>query len=104
MCIRDSEEAGSGPIVSVSLGASRQFVIRPKESTNNGGRFVNHDIVLDGETRKYGHTKGDAYKMELIGGDVIYMLPGCQQKHKHSLIKTAKTVGPRINLTFRYHP
>jgi alkylated DNA repair dioxygenase AlkB len=64
-------------IVSVSLGASRKFAIRPRGSTKT------------------------AYSRTLSHGDVIVMPPGMQQKWEHCIPKTKKVKGVRINLTLR---
>lgn len=76
----DDKSLGPNPaIASVSLGATRKFQIRP-----NG--------------------KGtQAVTWELRHGDLIVMLPGCQQDFKHRICKTSAPTGVRVNWTFRPH-
>jgi len=66
-------------IVSVSLGATRKFLIRPK----------NKDSLEK------------TISLELQHGDLVVMDGTMQRYYKHSVPKTTKKVGPRINLTFR---
>ena len=75
------DERSLGPsaavaIASLSLGASRRFSLRHNETRT----------VVD---------------YDLGGGDLLTMGPGCQSEWMHCLRKTARAVGPRINLTFR---
>ena len=76
----DEPELGPAPddigIGSVSLGARRRFLLRPKAG---------------GETLEYGLGEGDALVM---GGTT-------QAHYKHWVPRTKKPVGPRMNLTFR---
>jgi len=73
----DEPELGMNPLVaSVSLGARRRFLVRKK-----------------GESRSSG--------MWLEAGSLLVMKRGCQQIYQHSLPKTRKPIGLRINLTFR---
>lgn len=70
---------GGDPIVaSVSFGATRAFKIRP-----------------------VGGAKWDAFTHVLKDGDVLVMGKGVQRSHEHSVPRTAKPVGERVNLTFR---
>jgi alkylated DNA repair dioxygenase AlkB len=71
------DEPELGPVIaSVSLGASRRFVLKRKS---------------DGEKVEY-----------LLGGGDCLLMKGALQKHwVHSIPKTTKPVGPRMNLTFR---
>jgi alkylated DNA repair dioxygenase AlkB len=64
-------------IISVSLGAARQFAIRPKGTTK-----MAHARVLQ-------------------HGDVVVMPAGMQDTWEHTVTKTKKHVGVRVNLTFR---
>ncbi len=75
----DSEPSmGKRPaIASLSLGNSRRFQLRPKKG------------------------KGATVTYELSHGDLILMLPGCQDEMHHRLVKESKPCGERINLTFR---
>lgn len=75
----DEAELGAEPvIVSVSLGASRRFVLR---------RRTDHQQRLE---YWLGH------------GDVLLMRGQSQARWEHALPKTRKPVGERINLTFRH--
>lgn len=68
---------GGDPVVaSVSFGASRVFKVRP----NAGGPAI--DFLL-------GH------------GQLLVMGRGVQRGFQHSIPKTARAVGARVNLTFR---
>lgn len=66
------------PVASLSLGGTRKFKLRHKES---------------GETVHY----------QLESGSLLIMLPGCQDDWVHAVPKTARPVGERINWTFRPH-
>lgn len=81
------DEASLGPsplIASISLGASRKFVIRPKKT-----------LTLD-----------EPFKLEysLTNGSLLVMSGPMQQWWEHSLPKVAlsKCDAVRINLTFRH--
>ncbi|MEX1032225.1 MAG: alpha-ketoglutarate-dependent dioxygenase AlkB [Cellvibrionaceae bacterium] len=74
----DEPELGPRPqIASVSLGASRRFVLK--------------------------HRRDAANKLELIldSGSLLLMLGGIQHRWRHALPKTRRPVGERINITFR---
>ena len=72
------DEPEMGPVVaSLTFGAARMFKLRQK----NDHQDV-HDFTL-----------GDA--------DLLVMLAGCQAEWEHCIPKTKRSVGPRINLTFR---
>jgi len=68
------------PIVLLSLGATRQMVIRGKHAPHRR-------IVLD-----------------LRAGDVLTMDWTCQFHYDHGIPKTRQTVGPRISVAFRVRP
>ena len=69
-------------IASLSLGATRNFVLAEKNP------------AIPSAPRKY--------SMLLSQGDLLIMGPGCQENWVHGVPSTAvKSVGPRINLTFR---
>jgi alkylated DNA repair dioxygenase AlkB len=74
----DEPELGPQPVIaSLSYGATRTFILRHKAS----GRTV---------------------KLDLTAGSLLLM-GGCLQANwLHGINRTAKVVGPRINLTFRY--
>ncbi|MNS22642.1 hypothetical protein D3C72_544420 [compost metagenome] len=65
-------------IASVSLGATRRFMFRPRP-----GR------------------PGESLALDLPSGSLLLMGPGTQRHWEHCVPKTARDVGERINLTFR---
>lgn len=74
----DERELGPQPVIaSLSLGASRRFVLK--------------------------HRRQPAQKLvlELPHGSLLLMSGETQANYRHSLPRTARPVGPRINLTFR---
>ena len=74
----DEPELGKNPIIaSVSLGAPRFFHLR------------------------HNHDSKQRYKLLLEHGSLLLMGGATQHYWKHQVAKTAKKVGPRINLTFR---
>lgn len=73
----DERELGPSPtIASVSLGAVRRFVLRHR----------------DGAPR---------LALDLPSGSLLVMRGRTQATYRHALPRTARAVGPRINLTFR---
>lgn len=92
---RDSEVIfGNNPtIVSVSFGATRQFVLRrvhyDPENPSRMPRNVEEsakDIVLD-----------------LESGSIVIMAGSCQKYYSHEVIRDPNCLESRYNLTFRYH-
>ncbi|MCD9098576.1 alpha-ketoglutarate-dependent dioxygenase AlkB [Luteimonas fraxinea] len=78
----DERELGSEPvIVSLSLGATRRFVLKGRVADADG-RFARHVL-------------------ELPHGSLLVMRGETQARFRHALPRTARPVGPRINLTFR---
>jgi alkylated DNA repair dioxygenase AlkB len=74
----DEAELGPRPVIaSVSLGATRRFVLKQR----------------DGAGRKL--------ELPLPHGSLLLMRGDTQSHYRHALPRTAKAVGPRINLTFR---
>jgi alkylated DNA repair dioxygenase AlkB len=74
----NEKELGLNPVIaSVSLGASRFFYL------------------------KHNNDKSQRLKLELTHGSLLLMEGATQHFWKHQIAKTAKKVGPRINLTFR---
>lgn len=74
----DEPELGQNPIIaSVSLGAERYFHLKHKQD------------------------KSQRLKIALAHGSLILMEGSTQHHWKHQIAKTAREVGPRINLTFR---
>lgn len=75
----DETELGPEPVIaSVSLGAVRRMRFKPKR-----------------------HHRAETLGLDLPGGSVLVMRGGTQQNWLHAVSKTARPVGPRINLTFR---
>lgn len=74
----DEPELGSAPTIwSVSLGGTRRFLLRHRLSRQR--------LALD-----------------LTHGSLLVMGGACQHAWEHSVPKTARPVGQRINLTFRW--
>jgi alkylated DNA repair dioxygenase AlkB len=74
----DEEELGENPVIaSVSLGATRRFVLRHVKK------------------------KGVGEDLELAHGSLLVMTGTTQHTYRHGLPKTKAAVGERINLTFR---
>ncbi len=82
----DEPTLGKQPaIASVSLGATRTFRLKPKK-------------------RGHSTAKQQSIPFELHHGDLILMQPGCQENWVHTIPKTKRKVGVRVNWTFRpYH-
>ena len=75
----DEAELGVAPrILSLSLGAPRDFALRPRGSTRQ------HTVV------------------NLPDGSLLDMRPGLQESWQHALPKRAGITDARINLTFRF--
>lgn len=71
-------ELGPAPVIaSLSLGATRRFVLKHR----------------DDPSRKLA--------IDLPHGSLLVMAGGTQQHYRHALPRTARPVGVRINLTFR---
>lgn len=74
----DETELGKNPtIASVTFGYPRRFLIRDKEN------------------------QSEKKEISLEDGSLLVMRGDFQEKYHHSVPKTAKKVGERINLTFR---
>jgi alkylated DNA repair dioxygenase AlkB len=75
----DEPELGPAPtIASLSLGATRRFRLRPRAG------LAHLPLGLD-----------------LTSGSLLLMRGPTQQHWQHALPKTARVLGPRLNLTFR---
>lgn len=71
-------ELGPDPfIASLSLGHPRRFLIRENKQR--------HPVL----------------ELSLGGGDLVVMGGALQHYYQHQIARTKKTVGPRVNLTFR---
>ena len=76
----DEKELGKNPVIaSVSLGAERKFKLRHKKYKENK---LQHEIFLQ-------------------SGSLLLMSGSTQHHWLHEIPRTAKPIGPRINLTFR---
>lgn len=74
----DEPELGRNPLIaSVSFGATRRFRLRHRRD-----RTLTHAL-------------------DLTDGSVLVMAGATQHHWQHSITKTARPVGPRINLTYR---
>jgi alkylated DNA repair dioxygenase AlkB len=73
----DEPELGTNPMIgSISLGAERRFVLKHPAS-------------------------GETLEFNLPHGSLLVMGGTSQHHWRHGVPKTARPVGPRINLTFR---
>ncbi|MDR6991878.1 alpha-ketoglutarate-dependent dioxygenase AlkB [Luteimonas sp. 3794] len=78
----DERELGPEPVIaSLSLGATRRFVLKAR-APDTEGRLARHAL-------------------ELPHGSLLVMRGDTQARFRHALPRTARPVGPRINLTFR---
>ncbi len=76
----DEKELGRNPVIgSVSLGAERNFKLRHKQHKVNGQKK----------------------QITLRHGSFLLMNGSTQHHWMHEIPRTAKPIGPRINLTFR---
>jgi alkylated DNA repair dioxygenase AlkB len=74
----DEPELGAQPVIaSLSLGSTRRFVLKHRRDPS----------------RKFA--------LELPHGSLLLMRGATQANYRHALPRTARPVGPRINLTFR---
>lgn len=79
----DEKELGARPVIaSLSLGAPRRFLVRPKIRAARG------------QTRSLGLTLGH--------GSLLLMKGECQQRFQHALPRTRREIGLRVNLTYRW--
>lgn len=78
----DEPELGPEPVIaSVTLGATRLFRLKPRHPHQ---------------------TSHAPLSLPLTPGSLLLMRGPTQQHWLHALPKTARPVGPRLNLTFRY--
>ena len=76
----DEKELGKNPVIaSISLGAVRKFKLRHKKYKENQ---LKHEVFLE-------------------NGSLLLMSGPTQHHWHHEIPRTAKPIGPRINLTFR---
>lgn len=75
----DEPELGPQPVIaSISLGGVRRFLLKHRQDPALRSAF------------------------ELPHGSLLVMAGDTQQHYRHALPRTARPVGPRINLTFRW--
>lgn len=75
----DEASLGSRPVIaSVSLGTTRRMRFKPKK-----------------------HFDGEPFGIDLPDGSLLVMRGETQANWLHAVSKTARPIGPRINLTFR---
>ena len=97
------KETGTWPaqpeaiIASVNLGATRDFVFRPRTYIDKTGKRVEYSRQAWNKTSR----KEEHVPFELNDKDVFLMREGTQDAWEHSLMRRKGNVGPRINLTFR---
>jgi alkylated DNA repair dioxygenase AlkB len=78
----DEKELGPEPVIaSLSLGAPRRFLLRPRTGPAGGPRA--------------------AIALPLAHGSMLLMKGASQQRFQHALPRTKRAVGLRINLTYR---
>ena len=78
----DERELGARPVIaSVTLGAARRFLLRPKNAAERG--------------------KGATITLHPAHGSLLLMKGESQLRFQHALPKTRHPVGLRINLTWR---
>ena len=78
----DEPELGRDPLIcSVSLGASRRFLLKPKRG-----------VAAPGQAR---------YSWCLEGGSLLTMGGSLQHYYRHAVPRQTRPSEPRINLTFR---
>ena len=93
-------EAGDTSIVSVSLGAAREFGVRPKQgAVSDAAESVPLSMLVSGG--RSARRVGPVTYLTLESGDVVVMKPGAQERMEHRVRPGKKGDGWRINLTFR---
>jgi alkylated DNA repair dioxygenase AlkB len=92
----DEPELGSRPVIaSLSLGATRRFLLKPRGQGRTGAKPV-------AEMRRGQEpASSPATAIALGHGSLLVMRGNTQSHYRHSLPRTDRQVGPRINLTFR---
>jgi alkylated DNA repair dioxygenase AlkB len=85
----DEPELGAQPVIaSLSLGATRRFVLKARAPRGAGALARAAD-------------DGERVALDLPHGSLLLMRGDTQRNYRHALPRTAKPVGERINLTFR---
>ncbi len=78
----DERELGPAPLIaSISLGAERKFLVRPR--------------------RRAPGTRSASLGLTLGHGSLLLMRGGSQRRFQHALPRTRRPTGLRINLTYR---
>jgi alkylated DNA repair dioxygenase AlkB len=81
----NEKELGERPfIASLSVGARRRFLLRPKGKNGRGKATKEHEVEIP-----------------LDNGTLVLMHGVCQKEWLHSVPPELKPTGPRINLTLR---
>jgi alkylated DNA repair dioxygenase AlkB len=83
-------------IASLSLGATRRFMFRPRPG--QPGKGTRKGSEPSGPFRG---PLGESLALDLPAGSLLLMGPGTQRHWEHCVPKTSREVGERINLTFR---
>ena len=90
----DNEEKVGFPIVSLSLGESRDFILRHIVDT----RLAQE---LEDPSLKREALENAKLKVQLDSGDVLIMKGRTQQVYQHQVPPRVNSKHPRINITFR---
>ena len=87
----DERDLGTEPLIaSLSLGATRRFRIRRNREIGSG-------VQPEGNERR-----GGPWSIDMTHGSLLVMTGRSQADFKHALARTRRSVGERINLTFRW--
>jgi alkylated DNA repair dioxygenase AlkB len=85
----DEPELGPEPVIaSLSLGATRRFVLTARTPRGGAAAHVTEDL--------------ERVALDLPHGSLLVMRGATQRNYRHALPRTAKPVGERVNLTFRH--
>lgn len=95
----DERELGAEPVIaSLSLGATRRFLLKRAPRPGRGGvgerEWDRQGMPLQGPPSR-------PLALPLGHGSLLRMAGGTQRYYRHALPRTARPVGPRLNLTFR---
>jgi alkylated DNA repair dioxygenase AlkB len=86
-------ELGPEPVIaSLSLGATRRFILKPARRDRKSTR---HSL-------RPAQNSSESLALELHSGDLLLMRGTTQRHWRHGIPKTRRAVGARINLTFRW--
>ncbi|VUD68812.1 hypothetical protein TDB9533_04171 [Thalassocella blandensis] len=93
----DERELGRNPVIgSLSLGASREFSLKPRSSGDSSAIEAQAGMGFE-----HGRRRTNGVKQVLHHGDFLLMCGETQHRWLHAVSKVRQSVGPRINLTFR---